>query len=223
MVWTPLLLAVSVLTWAWNPGYAGVRGLSLIGFAAVGAVVGLGPMARLMSRGVMVWAGVGLASTAALVLLLEMRLLPSTVDRADRPVSTRLLSLVGASAGILALLGAAVVLAAVPLLSRLLAEVGKWTLEIYLAHLIIVAGVRVSLIKLGVAAPGLIVAVAVVAGVAIPLTVGRFAQGRPWAAWVFDLPRPVKRRLHAALPYRPEPSAAPSLIRSPTLGVRGAS
>jgi hypothetical protein len=51
------------------------------------------------------------------------------------------------------------------------------------------------------------------------VTVGRFAQGRPWAAWVFDLPEPAKRRLHAALPYRPEPSAAPSSITAPALGV----
>jgi fucose 4-O-acetylase-like acetyltransferase len=204
----PLLLAFSVLTWAWNPEIAGLRGLSLIGFVAAGAIVGLGRLAIWMSSRPMWWAVLGILSVTVLVLLQPGDLLTSTTAEASRPVAIRLLSIVASSAGILAVLGMAVILATIPRLADVLGMIGRWTLSIYLAHVIIVAGMRIVLTRLGFDSGPLIVVLAVAAGVAIPVAAGQFTSRRPWLSWIFDLPEPVKKLLATAVPLRPHAKLA---------------
>ncbi len=201
------LLAVTFLTWGWNSNVFGLTGLSLLVFAAAGSMVGLPRMAGWLHRSVVGWAVAGVAASVALALLLRLDVVPATVP-SDVGLVDRALSLVAAVAGTLALLAVAVLLSRVAGVRPLLAAIGRKTLPIYLAHVIVVAGVRVVLTRIGVEEPWLIVAVAVPLGVGIPLAAASFAEGRPWANWVFDLPAALKpaRPVAADAPARPDAS-----------------
>ncbi|MGY5882440.1 acyltransferase family protein [Modestobacter lacusdianchii] len=185
------LLGVSLVTWGWNPDVVGLTGLSLLVFAAAGSIVGLPRLGALMQRSVWGWTAVGTLGLAALVLIDQLDVVPGTVP-ASASLAQSVLSLCAAVAGTVALLAVSVLLSHVRPLRGLLAAIGRRTLPIYLAHVIVVAGVRVVLLALGVDEPFVIVAIAVPLGVAVPFVAAVFAEPRPWANWVFDLPRPWK-------------------------------
>jgi fucose 4-O-acetylase-like acetyltransferase len=198
------LLAVALLTWGWNPDFFGLTGLSLIVFAAAGSMVGLPRLGRLMQRSLLRWWVTGAAATAVFLLLLGPDLVPSTLPvQAD--AGQRILSLTAAATGTVVLLALSVVVSRIPAFRTLLAAVGRRTLPIYLAHVIIVAGVRVALVEAGSDDPVLILTAALVMGVALPIGAAVLAERWWWAAWIFDLPAPLKRRLLG------EPGTRPSL------------
>lgn len=185
------LLGVSLVTWGWNPDVFGLTGLSLLVFAAAGSIVGLPRLGALMQRSVWGWTAVGALGLAALVLIDQLDVVPGTVP-ASASLAQSVLSLCAAVAGTVALLAVSVLLSHVTPLRGLLAAIGRRTLPIYLAHVIVVAGVRVVLLALGIDEPYVIAAIAIPLGVAIPFAAAVFAEPRPWANWVFDLPRPWK-------------------------------
>jgi hypothetical protein len=80
---------------------------------------------------------------------------------------------------------------------------------------IVVAGVRVVVTRAGLEEPWLIAAVAVPLGVAVPLAAASFAEGRPWAAWVFDLPGPLKRSTQVVVTPAAAPGAVTPNVTSP--------
>ncbi|MFQ1003245.1 acyltransferase family protein [Modestobacter sp. SSW1-42] len=211
------LVTVSLLTWGWNSEVVGLTGLSLLAFAAVGSMVGLPRLARLLERSVAGWAAVGLLASLALALLLRLDLVPATVP-VDVGLAERALSLCAAVAGTVALLAVAVLLSRVRGAQTLLAAVGRRTLPIYLAHVIVVAGVRVVLTRAGVDDPWLIVVTAVLLGVGLPLAAASFAESHPWANWVFDLPAGLKRKPYASTPAQPAPgTVVPATGSTPSL------
>jgi len=198
------LIAVALLTWGWNSDVFGLTGLSLLVFAAAGSMVGLPRLARWLHRSVRSWAAVGVAASAVLALLLQLDLVPSTVP-SDVALGDRVLSLGAAGAGTVALLAVAGLLSHVPGVRALLAAIGRRTLPIYLAHVIVVAGVRVAMTRAGVEDPWLILAVAVPVGVGLPLAAASFAESRPWADWVFDLPDVLKQRTQSPVAGTSDP------------------
>ncbi|WP_222192786.1 acyltransferase family protein [Modestobacter italicus] len=193
------LLGVSLVTWGWNPDVFGLTGLSLLVFAAAGSVVGLPLLGALMQRSVWGWTAVGAVGLAALVLIDQLDVVPGTVP-APADLAQSALSLCAAVAGTVALLAVSVLLSHVTPLRGLLAAIGRRTLPIYLAHVIVVAGVRVVLLAVGVDEPFVIAAIAIPLGVAVPFVAAVFAEPRPWANWVFDLPRPWKTWSQGARP-----------------------
>jgi hypothetical protein len=98
-----------------------------------------------------------------------------------------------------AALGIVTVLAVSVLVSRWtaaatpLASIGRRTLPIYVAHVIVVAGARVALQQLGIGRALVHLVVMVTLGVLVPITAAHFAARRPWAQWLFDLPGSVRR------------------------------
>lgn len=209
------LLGVSLVTWGWNPDVFGLTGLSLLVFAAAGSIVGLPRLGALMQRSVWGWTAVGALGLAALVLIDQLDVVPGTVP-ASASLAQSVLSLCAAVAGTVALLAVSVLLSHVTPLRGLLAAIGRRTLPIYLAHVIVVAGVRVVLLALGVDEPFVIVAIAVPLGVAVPFVAAVFAEPRPWANWVFDLPRPWKRWSQGARP--PAAHRPPAQVAQPRQG-----
>lgn len=193
------LALASLLTWGWNPTLFGLTGLSLLAFAAAGAMVGLARLGAWMQGPVWAWTAVGLLGAASLGLLLQADVVPSTLP-AEVGLPERALSLGAAVAGTVALLAVSVLLARVPPLRGLLAAIGRRTLPVYLAHVLVVAGVRIVLVQLGVDQPYVIALVAVAAGVGIPFAVATLTAGRPWANWLFDLPPALRRRTRGASP-----------------------
>jgi fucose 4-O-acetylase-like acetyltransferase len=201
------LLVVSLLTWGWNSPVFGLTGLSLLVFAAAGSMIGLPRLARWLQLSGVGWAATGVLASGVLALLFQADVVPATVT-SDVGLGDRVLSLCAAVAGTIALLAVAVLLARVGRVAPLLASIGRRTLPIYLAHVIVVAGIRVVVTRAGLEEPWLIAAVAVPLGVALPLAAASFAEGRPWAAWVFDLPGPLKRSTRAP----GAPAAAPGAV-----------
>ncbi len=201
-----LLIAYTVLAWGWNPNIAGVRGLSLVGFVVVGSAIGAGRMGRLMTAKVGHWLPVGGVSAVAFVLLLPLGPVAATLS-SDTSIGTRLASVVAAALGTCVLLAVAVVLGTARAGVGWLADIGRKTLPIYLAHLICASGARVALQHVGVSEPLLYGSVCLVAGVGLPLLAVAVAP-RLHVAWLFDLPRFLKDRLPAA--RRPALAPAPA-------------
>ena len=204
------LLVLSLATWGWNPTVIGGTGLSLILFAGVGSAIGLPRMGALLERSAWGWTAVGAVAAAAFVTLFEVTDLPPSTTIESASLGARAVSLVAALLGITVLLAVSVLLARVPAAVRPLAAVGRRTLPIYLAHVIVVAGVRVVMVRAGVEEPYVVALVAVPLGVLVPLALAVLAEPRPWAAWVFDLPAPLRERL------RHVPSGRPAISTSAT-------
>ncbi|WP_194290620.1 acyltransferase family protein, partial [Modestobacter roseus] len=188
------LVLVGVLLWGWDRNLVGLTGLSLLAFAAVGSMLGLTRLGGWMQRSAAGWAAAGLAAGAVFLALLQLGPVPGTLPE-EVGYLTRAVSALAAAAGTLALLAVAVLLSRLAPVAAFLAAVGRRTLPVYLAHVVIVAGVRVALGAAGVDQPVVIVVVAVLAGVGLPFAAAVFADGRPWASWLFDLPEPLRRRL----------------------------
>jgi fucose 4-O-acetylase-like acetyltransferase len=187
------LLSYSVLAWGWNPNIVGIRGLSLVGFVAIGSAIGSDRMGRLMSARFAYWLPVGAASALAFVLLLTLSPVAATLS-SDAPVWTRAISVVAAAFGTCFLLTVAVLLGKAPSGVGWLADIGRKTLPIYLAHVICAAGARVALQHLGVRDALVFSAVCLVIGVGVPLIAATYAP-RLHLGWLFDLPSAVKTRL----------------------------
>jgi len=186
------LTVASVFLWGWNPSVVGVQGISLIGFLAAGAYLGLPRATKLLTQPAGVAAVVLLMSAAAFTAMYELlELHPSTLgENIDAPGG--LVSYAAASAGICAMLAAASLMARWRLLAALLAFIGSRTLEIYLAHVIVVAGSRVLLTKgLGLEQPVPLAIITVVLGIMVPIVAATFAN-RLGLSWIFALPKKLR-------------------------------
>ncbi|MGY1749239.1 acyltransferase family protein [Modestobacter sp. SYSU DS0511] len=200
------LVLLGLLLWGWDRNVVGLTGLSLLAFAAVGSMLGLARLGAWMQRSAAGWTAAGIAAALVFLGLLRFEPVPGTLPD-DVGYGTRAVSMLAAAAGTVALLAVAVLLSRQVRVAAFLAAIGRRTLPVYLAHVVIVAGVRVALTGLGVDQPVLILAVAVVAGVGLPYAAAVLADGRPWVSWLFDLPAPLRRRLPAPA-HRPQPAVS---------------
>jgi uncharacterized membrane protein YcfT len=205
-----LVLGYTLVAWGWNPNIVGIRGLSLVGFVALGSVVGLPRLRAAMVRPLRLWLPVGAGAAVAFVALTRLPLVPATL-KVEAPLGIHLLSAVAACCGLVALLAVAVLLQHLGRAFTWLEAVGRQTLPIYLAHVVVAAGLRIALIRVGVREPYLFAVVCVALGVAVPLLAARLAP-RLHLAWVFDTPAWLRRLV---LPER----TAPPAIR-PVAGAR---
>ncbi|GHE11785.1 acyltransferase family protein [Klenkia taihuensis] len=184
-----LLFATAVTTWSWNSDVVGLTGLSLLFFAAAGSAIGMNRVSQLLSADPRLVAATAGVALTLFLLLSPWDLAPATRLGPTAPVPERLAAMVAAVAGMAALLAVASLLARTGPLARRLASIGRETLPIFLAHVMVVAGVRVCMVGAGVTSPLLILGVAVVLGVAIPLAARAIVRRSAFTAWVFDLPR----------------------------------
>lgn len=97
------------------------------------------------------------------------------------------LSAIAATLGVVMLLSLAVILAHVPVLRSGLGSIGTKTLEIYLAHVMVVAGTRIVLDSLGSNSEIVFLAVAMLLGIAAPLALAALAP-RLHLTWLFQAP-----------------------------------
>lgn len=204
--WTLLLLlGITLLTWGWNPDLWGMRGWSLLFFTGLGALLGAPRLGKVLSqrRGSVLLAGA--AALALFVWLstgpLASLLHPSTewvYRRADLgltgPGWWSLLSFASAMAGLIFMAGLSAALAAVPALAACGRYIGQRTLDIYLAHVVVVAGARIILVRAGLEQPMPLLAVLMVLGVGVPLLLERITRGNAARA-LFEPPSGLYTRL----------------------------
>lgn len=181
------LLALAV--WGYDPLYAFTRGWALLLPFLVGCVLTQPRHAAWARRtpvvalaaamGVAVWLWVGLSSGTT----------TPTTGGDGRTIATVALGVLGCVAGTVATLAVAALLARSPA-AGLMAMVGRRTLEIFLAHIVVASGTRILLVQAGVGDPWILLVAATALGVAVPIALASLAQRLGWS-WVFGLPRAI--------------------------------
>jgi fucose 4-O-acetylase-like acetyltransferase len=193
--WRRALLASSVMVvalacWGWDVRLFGLNGSGLITFMVTGSMVGLRGVTRI-DRLSTPWTIFALAvSGGFFAALLWSGLEPATVPGSGG-LGERGRSVVGAAFGVAILLLLATLLSRLGVIAAVLSYIGRTTLPIYLAHVIVVAGCRVILDSLG-AHPGLVLVIAVPAAVVVPLMLNRLSEHRLLRG-LFHLPRLLER------------------------------
>ena len=182
-----LASALAVAVWGYDPLYAFTRGWALLLPFLVGCVVGSSGHAAVSRRlplaagaaliGTAVWLWVGLATGAA----------TPTTGGEMRTVSTVTWGVLGCVAGTAAVLAVAALMARTPL-GGPLALVGRRSLEIFLAHVVVASGTRIVLVEAGVTDPWVHVLAGTVLGVLVPLGLVLVVERLGWS-WLFGLPR----------------------------------
>lgn len=179
------VLAAAV--WGHDPLYAFTRGWALLLPFLVGCAVTQPRHAAVAARiplmatsavvGAAVWLWVGLATGAA----------TPTTGGAGRTVATISMGVLGCLAGTLACLSFSALLARTAA-AGVLVRVGRRSLEIFLAHIVVASGTRIVLVQLGVTDPVLHLTAGTVLGVVTPLLLVGVADRWGWT-WLFGLPR----------------------------------
>lgn len=183
------LLALAV--WGYDPLYAFTRGWALLLPFLVGCVV-TQPRHALAARrdglvlavgavGVAAWLWVGLATGAA----------TPTTGGEVRSVATVALGVLGCLAGTAATLAMAALVAR-SRAAGVLAPIGRRSLEIFLAHIVVASGTRVVLVQVGVTDPWVHLMLGTGLGVVIPIVIASVAERLRWH-WVFGLPQGAER------------------------------
>lgn len=185
----PVVLAVatviSVAFWGYDGGYVGTEGLGLVFFFVAGMVLGTARVQAVLDR--------FSVTRAAVVSILVLVVAAVLSVRADVVVATdfwREHTVIRTALGfVLTVLGSAMILlfGQAARSSSLLALCGKRSLDIYLAHIIMVSGTRIVLLKLGVHQIWLLLPLTVLIGVAGSLALATLCR-RIGLGWVFDGP-----------------------------------
>lgn len=188
----PLILLASTVLWGWSSDVIGLRGLPLIGFSAVGAVIGMKRFGRTLEthRGLIL--GLGLAAFGVSLFFFGTKIVsPSFAATPEQWVAGRLTwlpqSVTLAWLGQFILAGITVALASIPRIKDAFALIGRNTLQIYLAHILVTAGLRIILVKVGVTSPLVLIPLLLAAGVLLPLLAERMVRSTP-LRYVFDVP-----------------------------------
>ncbi len=182
------VLAVAV--WGFDPLYLFARGWALLLPFLVGCVVTqtrhaslarhLVPAALAALVGTAIWWWVGLATDAT----------TPTTGGEVRTADTVALGLLGCVAGTVAILAWAALLGRSPV-AGLLSSVGRRSLEIFLAHIVVTAGTRVGLVRLDVTDPWLHLVAGTTLGLVVPIGLAVAAERLGWI-WLFGLPRRLR-------------------------------
>lgn len=183
-----VLTVFGIALWSFAPDLVGLRGLALVSFLAIGAVIGLRRLGAWLCQPALLHVAVLVISTAAFAAMFtSFPLEPATLDHRVS-LDLRLLSAVAAACGVVALLSVAALLARTGALAKVLARLGsRYTLEIYLAHIIVVAGLRIVFTRIGIDNVGFLATALVIAGVVVPVLLAIVLE-RAGIRWVFEPP-----------------------------------
>lgn len=189
--WSLLALALcATVLWGRVPELFAIDGLSYVYFVALGAAVGLPRLRRWLGRPAPM-AAVGLVAAVVFLYGTGWGVMPARSPSVPF-FGQAVMSLVVSTAGVVVVVCAAWVLAKLPARSTAwLVWVGGRTIEVYVAHLLFVTGIRMLLMRVGVDSPGVHLVIGFVGAVALSLLVAEAA--RRWRmGWLY---RPPQRLL----------------------------
>lgn len=182
------VLALAV--WGFDPPYAFTRGWALLLPFLAGCVVTASRHAALARRtamvaavalvGTIVWLWVALVTTAT----------TPTTGGAVRTVETVSIGFVGCVAGTGSVLALAALVGRTPMAAPV-ALLGRRSLEIFLAHIVVSSGTRIALVQVGVTDPAVHLGAGTILGLVAPVAVVLVAERLGWS-WLFGLPRRLK-------------------------------
>ena len=186
-----LSAALALAVWGYDPIYAFTRGWALLLPFLLGCVVTHARHAVLARRVVLmavvttvaggVWLWVGLTTSAV----------PPTTGGDVRTASTVALGVLGCIAGTIAILAISACIARTPI-AGVVAIVGRRSLEIFLAHIVVASGTRIALAQGGVTDPWVHLITATALGVVVPLVLANLMDRLGWR-WLFGLPRALEQ------------------------------
>lgn len=197
----PLVLGVvlSAAVWGWYGNYAFTQGIGLVAFFLVGAYIGheqaLAFLRSLRTRTLLL--GSTLTALAWIGLAYWPHITVVTLHDPDRTVFTILSGITASIFGVICLISVSTVLARVAIHpgwwtkpAEVMAIIGRYSLQVYVAHIVFAAGVRIGLVRLGFTDPRGHLLLGTVIAIAGALAVERIT--RPWP-WLFTPPWLAKR------------------------------
>ncbi len=176
---------ISIAFWGFDGGYVGTQGLGLVVFFVAGMVIGSESFKTALDRfspAVAAAVSVTLWAIGSVVAIFTGATGP-TIFWDGRTVATVAIGVAVA----LATSAAALLFGQAARTWSWLALLGRRSLEIYLAHIIMASGTRIVLVQLGVTTTWVIVVACLLAGVIGSVAVA-FVLRRIGLGWVFDGP-----------------------------------
>jgi fucose 4-O-acetylase-like acetyltransferase len=178
---------LAVVVWGFEPAYAFTLGWALLLPFLIGCVVTqprhaamarhLAPVTGAAVVGTGIWLWIGLATEAT----------TPTSGGDVRTLETIAQGMVGCMAGTVAVLAWAALLSRSPA-AGMLSAVGRRSLEIFLAHIVVTAGTRIALMELEVTDVWVHLVAGTVLGLLVPIALAVLAERVGWG-WLFSVPR----------------------------------
>ncbi len=181
-------LVVSLVAWGHQGSVIFLQGLGLTAFFWLGAAAGRAGWDGLRARALPVLV---LGGAVAVALAATGDPMPPTTWDGGPVPSAEVLGVVAAATSTAAALSASVMLVRTGL-GRPLAALGRRSLEVFLAHIVATAGIRIVLLHLGVTEVTTHLVLGTTAGVAFPLALW-WAGERVRAPWLFRPPSRLNR------------------------------
>lgn len=182
-----LAAVLAMAVWGYDPLYAFTRGWALLLPFLVGCVVTQSRHAAIARRPVLVASAAALGTALWLWVGLATSAVTPTTGGEGRTTESVALGVVGCVAGTVATLALSALTARTPAVA-FLNVLGRRSLEIFLAHIVVASGTRIVLVQIGVFDPRLHLVAGTTLGVGIPVAVAMVAERLRWT-WLFGLPR----------------------------------
>jgi len=181
-------LVVSLAAWGLNGPWIGTQGLGLTVFFVAGLLVGGPVVLRQLDHPPLVLVVAAIIGALLLVgLAWPGYAVPPTTDGSGRTALGVALGVVASTSGLVAVFAVSPLLQKIPVVSAALAACGQRSLDIFVAHVIFLAGVRVVLMRLGIDDLAAHVAAGTLVAVTGSLMLG-WAARRLGCGWLFDPP-----------------------------------
>lgn len=173
----------------WGVNYAVVfgSGIAIYIFALIGALIGTERMSRLDTVQPKVTISVASISLTLFLALIVSNFYISTPTLEDpyRTASSVLLGIIATLTGVTGAVFAVLSFSRwMPLTP--LEFIGRYSLHIYLMHLLITPVTRILLVRSGIDSPGILITVSMIAGVGLPLVAAILLENR--VPWLFNIP-----------------------------------
>ncbi len=185
-------LALALAVWGIEPTLIFARGWALLLPFLAGCLMTAAGHARVFRSLAVAWVIALVGAAAWLGLDIGFTVVPPTLGGEDRTVSGVLLGVLACTGGTAACLAWADLLARTRA-SAAIGAVGRRSLEIFLAHIVVASGARIVLLQLGVESLGVHLVIGVMLGVLVPMAIAVVAERLGWG-WVFGLPVALRRR-----------------------------
>lgn len=186
------IAAISAALWTWTPPLIGIDGIANLFFVALGAWIGLTRMTFVVNHKKVMALG-GIVATCSYGYLVHLGAVESRFPL-DLAWDVRVLSFVTAVLGVMALLGFSTVLASWKWATGCLGFIGQQIFGIYAVHVIVAAGLRIVLGRMGFEDPVFSVPVIFVATALLSLVFTIIAR-RLGCSWLLEPPSAITSRL----------------------------
>ena len=182
---------LSVAVWGVEPIWAFARGWSLLAPFLLGCAMTARRHARVFEPLPLAWLLTVVGGVIWVTVSMSTFAVPPTTGGLPRTPLGISLGVLGCIVGTAACLSLSALLARTPVVA-VLAPVGRRSLEIFLAHIVVAAGSRIVLEKAGLTVPAVHLFLGVALGVVVPMVLATVAERLGWR-WVFGLPTFLRR------------------------------